>query len=327
MGSLRELGELRIIDMLERTLGTNRKAVVGFGDDVSAVRIPGPQVAVLKTDMLVGSTDVPPGMTLWQAARKAVVANVSDLAAKGAKPYAGLVALGLPARLTKRDVHLIAAGLSAGAKEYGFPLVGGDTNECNDLVVSIALFGLIRQEKIVRRSGAGIGDIVATTGEFGSASAGLRAVLDRKIRPRMLPSTLAQALYHPSAELALGRKLALTGALTASIDSSDGFAWSLHEIAKMSRVGMRIDEIPVSKPAAEFAARFGYDAKDLALYGGEEYHLIVTVKRDLLQRAINTARGRLRPIGIVTKRSSGVRLVDRGREIKIRMRGWEHFRQ
>ena len=167
---------------------------MGFGDDVSAVRIPGSQVAVLKTDMLVGSTDVPPGMTLWQAARKAVVANVSDLAAKGAKPYAGLVALGLPARLTKRDVHQVAVGLSAGAKEYGFPLVGGDTNECNDLVISIALFGLIEREKLVLRSGARVGDIVATTGEFGSAAASLRAVLNRKIRPKMLPATLAQAL-------------------------------------------------------------------------------------------------------------------------------------
>jgi thiamine-monophosphate kinase len=327
LSSLRELGELRIISILEHTLGTTRRAVVGFGDDVSAVRIPGRQVVVLKTDMLVGSTDVPIGMTMWQAARKAVVANVSDLGAKGVKPHAGLVALGLPARLTKHDVRAIASGLNAGAKEYGFPFVGGDTNESEDLVISIALFGLIEPKKIVLRSGARVGDIVATTGEFGSAASGLRAVLDRNIRPRKLPTSLAQALYHPNAELDLGRKLARTGALTASIDSSDGFAWSLHEIARMSRVGIRIDELPISKAAIEFAARFGYAAKNLALYGGEEYHLIVTVKPDLLQRAISAAHGKPRPIGIVTSRSNGVRLVDRGREIKIRMRGWEHFRQ
>ena len=326
LSSLRELGELQIIDIIERTLGATRRAEVGFGDDVSAVRTPGGRVVILKTDMLVGSTDVPPGMTLCQAARKAIVANVSDLAAKGTQPYVGLVALGLPSRLTRRDVQGIARGLGEGAKEYGFPLVGGDTNESNELVISIALFGLMARGRIVVRSGARIGDIVATTGDFGSASVALRAVLDRKVRPGKLPAELAQALYQPNAELRLGKRLVRTGALTASIDSSDGFAWSLHELSKMSRVGMRIDEVPISNTAEDFARKHGYDPTSLALYGGEEYHLIVTVKPSLLERARKAARGSLRPIGIVTRRSEGIRLLSGGKEIKIRMRGWEHFR-
>ena len=326
MNSLRELGELGIIEMLEEALGSSRRAVVGFGDDVSAVRFHRGKLAVLKTDMLVGSTDVPPGMDMWHAARKAVVANVSDLAAKGVQPYAGLVALGLPARLTRRDVSQIADGLSAGAREYGFPLVGGDTNESKDLVISIALFGLIDEERIMLRSGAKIGDIVATTGEFGSAGAGLHALLDRKILPNKLPKALAEAVYHPNADLTLGVRLAGSGAVTASIDSSDGLAWSLHELSKMSGIGIRVSDLPISKAAMRFAVRNGYDARDLALYGGEEYRLIVTVKRGLLRKARDVARGRLKEIGVVTKRSDGVRLFSGGREIKIRMKGWEHFR-
>jgi thiamine-monophosphate kinase len=265
-------------------------------------------------------------MTLRQAARKAVVANVSDLAAKGARPYVGLVALGLPATLTKGDVLEIARGLSEGAREYGFPLVGGDTNESKDLVISIALFGLIHARKLMLRSGAKVGDMVAVTGEFGSASAGLRAVLHERVRPEKLPRALAQAVYHPNAELDLGLRLASTGAITASIDSSDGLAWSLHELSKMSNVGIRVDTIPVSKAAREFAARYGYDASNLALYGGEEYRLIVTVKPAQLRIAQNAARGRLKAIGVVTKRSEGIRLARSGGDIKIRMRGWEHFR-
>ena len=311
---------------MERFLGTSRRVVVGFGDDISAVRLPNHQLAVLKTDMLVGSTDVPPGMTMRQAARKAVVANVSDLAAKGAKPYAGLVALGLPATPTRRDVREIARGLSEGAKEYQFPLVGGDTNESKDLVISIALFGLIDEKKIVLRSGAKVGDIVAVTGEFGSSSAGLRAVLDRRISPEKLPHALAQALYHPTAELDLGLRLASAGAITASIDSSDGLAWSLHELSKMSGVGIRVEAVPVSDAARQFSARYGYDASDLALYGGEEYHLIVTVKPALLHIAQKAARGRLKAIGVVTRRSEGIRLARSGGDIMIRMKGWEHFR-
>lgn len=312
---------------MERSFGTSRRTIVGFGDDISAVRFPTHRLAALKTDMLVGSTDVPPGMTLRQAARKAVVANVSDLAAKGVRPYAGLVALGLPPSLTEKDVGEIASGLSGGANEYGFPLVGGDTNESQDLVVSIALFGLVGATKLMLRSGAKIGDIVAVTGEFGSASAGLRAVLERKIRPEKLPRPLAQAIYYPSAELDAGLRLAASGAITASIDSSDGLAWSLHQLSQMSRVGIRLEGVPVSQAARRFAARFGYDASDLALYGGEEYNLIVTVKSALFRTAQSAARGRLKSIGVVTRKSEGLRFARAGRDSTIRMEGWEHFRR
>jgi len=326
LNSLRQLGELGVIRIMERSLGTSRRAIVGFGDDISAVRLSNHQLAVLKTDMFVASTDRPPGMTMRQAARKAVVANVSDLAAKGARPYAGLVALGLPAILTRHDVREIAGGLSGGAKEYRFPLVGGDTNESKDLVISIALFGLIDERKMILRSGANVGDIVAVTGEFGSASAGLRAILDRRIRPDRLPRALAQAVYEPAAQLNLGLRLAATGAITASIDSSDGLAWSLHELSGMSEVGIRVETLPISKAARQFAVRYRYDASDLALYGGEEYLLIVTVKPTLFRRVQNAARGKLKRIGVVTKRSEGIRLAESGGDTKIKMRGWEHFR-
>jgi len=327
VGSLKELGELGIIRIIERSLGRSKRDPVGFGDDVSAVKLTNERLAVLKTDMLVGSTDVPPGMTIRQTARKAVVANVSDLAAKGVKPYAGIVALGLPQKLMRRDIQQIANGLSGAAKEYHFPLLGGDTNESKDLVISIALLGFIDGRRILLRSGAKIGDVVAVTGDFGSASAGLRAVLDRKIRPEKLPRELAAALYRPNAELETGLRLAATGAATASIDSSDGLAWSLHELAKMSHVGIRLTDVPISEAARKFAAYYGYDALHLALYGGEEYHLIVTVKQKLFRTTQKAARGQLKPIGIVTKRSEGIRFSGNDENIKIEMKGWEHFRQ
>ena len=326
-GSLKQLGELEVIRIIERFLGTNPRTVVGFGDDVSAVRLAKHQVAVLKTDMLVGSTDVPPGMSMRQTARKAVVANVSDLAAKGARPLAGIVALGLPSTLTKEEVTDIAAGLGGGAKEYGFPLVGGDTNESNDLVISIALFALMDERRMVLRSGARIGDVVAVSGDYGDASTGLKALLQRRIRPDKLPHALARAVYRPRAELELGLRLASSRTLSASIDSSDGLAWSLHELSKMSKVGIQVQHVPISKAAKQFATSYGYDATDLALYGGEEYNLIVTIKPNQLRIAQKAARGKLKPIGVVTPRSHGVRLVKSEHEVKIAMKGWEHFRR
>jgi thiamine-monophosphate kinase len=317
---------LGIIELLEQALGTSALTVVGFGDDVSAIRLSREQVAVLKTDMLVGSTDIPPGMTMKQAARKALVANVSDLAAKGVRPLAGVVALGLPANLSKRDVRDIASGLAQTARTYGFPLVGGDTNEAKDLTISIALFALAHRRQLVLRSGGRPGDIVAVTADFGDAAAGLKALLEEKMRPSQLARPLYEAVYNPRAHLELGLKLAASGAITASIDSSDGLAWSLHELSKASHVGMRLDNVPVSRAAKKFADLHGYDEKDLALYGGEEYHFVLSVKRSGFTAASRAARGKLKPIGAVTHEFSGVRLRQFGRETVIAKKGWEHFK-
>src|SRR5208337_5221396 len=116
-------------------------SAVPFGDDVSAVNIDEKQVAVLKTDMLVGKTDVPPNMSFWQASRKAVVMNISDFASKGVQPTAALVSLGLPRSLMRKDIEEIARGLNAGAREYGAYIIGGDTGEASDLTISVSLFG------------------------------------------------------------------------------------------------------------------------------------------------------------------------------------------
>ena len=118
---------------------------VPFGDDVSAVNLDQKQVAVLKTDMLVGETDVPPNMSLWQASRKAVVMNISDFALKGVQPIAALVSLGLPKGLMQKDIEEIARGLNAGAREYGAYIIGGDTGEASDLIISIS--SLAQQKK------------------------------------------------------------------------------------------------------------------------------------------------------------------------------------
>lgn len=326
MTSLRDLGERRVIQIMEHSFGTDTRTIVGFGDDVAAVKLSDNKLAVLKTDMLVGSTDIPPGMSLKEAARKAVVANVSDLAAKGVRPIAGLVSLGLPSNLTKRDIQNIAAGLEGAAKEYRFPIVGGDTNESRDLTVSIALFALARRRQLVLRSSAKVGDIVAVTGEFGCASAGLRAILKQRIRRHSLPSKLAQAVYKPNAELELGIALAKCKALTASIDSSDGLALSLHELSQASDVGIEVTHVPVSKTARKYAMRYGYEANDLALYGGEEYHLVVTVKPNKFNIARRATHGKLITIGSVTSKFHGVRLRKVEGYSEIPMKGWEHFK-
>jgi thiamine-monophosphate kinase len=260
-----------------------------------------------------------------QAAWKAAVANVSDLAAKGVKPFAGLVSLGLPAHLRKFDVAEIGLGLQDAAKRYGFPFVGGDTNESRDLTISIFLIGVADPKRIVLRSGAEDGDLIAVTGEFGATTAGLKALLKFREKPGRLPRTMYEAVFRPRAELDLGLRLAASGALTSSMDSSDGLAWTLHELSAASNVGMLVHKVPISREAFRFAADHHLDSTDLALYGGEEYHLVVTVRAKNIDSAIRASRGRLRVIGVVTSRFRGVRMARDGREVSVERRGWEHF--
>lgn len=326
MATLRELGELQIIREMERRLQTKNNAVVGFSDDVSAVRLSGGKVAVLKTDMLVGSTDMPPGMTMRQAARKAVVSSVSDFAAKGVQPLAGLVALGLPRRLTMRDIRGIAEGFREAGEEYRFPIVGGDTNESEDLTISIALFAIAERKQLVLRTGAKPGDIVAVTGKFGETSAGLKALVKKHIRAQRLPKPLRDALFRPRAQLDMGVRLARSRTLDASIDSSDGLAWSLHELADANHLGITVDHVPISSAAAEFAEKYGFDAKEMALHGGEEYILVVAVKKNKLALARRATQGNLIPIGSFTREFTGVSRYEAGRRFNIPKRGWEHFK-
>ena len=135
------IGERKIIEIIANHLEAMPNSPVPFGDDVSAVYIDQKQVAVLKTDMLVGKTDVPPNMSLWQAARKALVMNVSDFASKGVQPTAALVSLGLPRGCMRKDIEEIARGLNAGAREYDAYVIGGDTSEASDLTIAVSLYG------------------------------------------------------------------------------------------------------------------------------------------------------------------------------------------
>lgn len=317
-------GEREIIGLIVKTLHKMPRMPVPFGDDVSAVDVGGGRLAILKCDMLVGRTDVPIGMSLRQAARKAVVMNVSDLASKGVQPRAVMVSLGLPRLTTTRDVDEIAKGLDQAAREYGAYVIGGDTNECDDLVIGCYLFGFAKRGMIALRNGARPGDLVAVTGEFGNTLAGLRALSSEAEIPQPLKETLLTSVYEPKARLKEGVSLARTRALTASIDSSDGLAWSLYEIARASSVGIELDDLPVSSAAAAYARLSGLHPADLALYGGEEFELVVSLKKNLAKRALNAVNS-LRVIGRVTRDTGTVTLSQEGKRVLVKPIGWEHL--
>lgn len=323
-----ELGERKIIKIIQNHLDLMPKMPIPFGDDVSACDIGNGDLAVLKTDMLVAKTDVPAGMALWQAARKAVVMNVSDFAAKGVKPSAMLVSLGLPKGTTETDVKELARGLNDGAREYDTYVIGGDTGEASDLVICISLFGTAAKDKVILRSGAAPGDLLAATGSFGNTPAGLKILLNDSEVSEETRKVLVDSVLLPHARLKEGLALSPTGAVTAAIDSSDGLAWSLHEISRASNVGFLVDKLPIGSEAERFAEDNSVDPVELALYGGEEYEIILTVKPRLwseAEKAVRRIGGRLLQMGRVTAEKR-VLLEMNGRKRVIKPRGYEHFK-
>jgi thiamine-monophosphate kinase len=327
MSSAKELGERKIIEIILECLDRMPNNPIPLGDDVSAVDMGHNKLAIMKTDMLVGKTDVPKSMNLWQAARKAVIMNISDLAAKGAQPLALLASLGVPPDITEKDILQIGKGLNAGAREYNAYVLGGDTNEASDLVISCMVLGVCQKDYLIKRSGAKPGDFVAVTGYFGKTAAGLKILIEDLSAPA-IEVKLVNSVLMPKAKVKEGLALARTKAATASIDSSDGLAWSLHEISRASNVGFLIDSLPVDPKAAKFAEIYNFDPVELALYGGEEYELLITIKPNFWQQAkeaVENVGGTLMKMGQVTNEKQ-IRLKKDGDVAPIEARGWEHFK-
>lgn len=327
MTSAKELGERKIIDLISGSLDKMPNTPLPFGDDASAVNIGHNKIAVLNMDMLVKKTDVPPTMNLWQAARKAVIMNISDLAAKGAKPLVLLSSIGVPPDLKKTELEQIGKGLNAGAREYDTYIIGGDTNEASDLIISCMAFGICNKNHVIKRTGAKPGEYLAVTGSFGKTASGLKILMDGLSAPQT-KRILINSVLMPNARVKEGIALAQSMAVTASIDSSDGLACSLHELSRASNVGFCIDNLPISPEVKIFTNFHDFDPVELALYGGEEYELIVTIKPSLwnkAEKAVHAVGGTLTKIGIVTKKKKCLLIKDE-KTVLIADLGWEHFK-
>lgn len=291
-----------------------------IGDDVASI----PPGVVLKCDMLVAKTDVPPGMTWKMAARKAVAMCVSDFAAKGVRPTAFMVSLGLERGVQESNVEELASGFLEASKEWGVRLVGGDTSEAGDLIIDCLMVGF--GKKVVRRGGARPGEYIVVSGPFGLTSAGLKILMGGAKARGGFRKEAVSSVYMPKPRLELG--LSLAKYLSSSIDSSDGLAISLHTISEMSKVGLRLTDLPYAGGLEQFASANMYSIDELTLYGGEEYEIVATIEKQRLKEAKTRAKAlgcELRVIGetVAIDEVAGVELPD-GR--KARREGWIHFR-
>lgn len=318
---LRELGEFGLIARIEEAAGRGRGArvVLGIGDDAALLRVRAGEEVALTTDAFVEGVHFRFGTEpAGRIGRRAVVANLSDLAAMGARPLGFTLALAAPPALDARAALVLVRGAAREGAANGCPLVGGNVTRARETSLTIAALGVVRRGRALRRSAARPGDRVLVTGSLGGAAlARLRAArAGGPPRHRALP------------RLAVGAALARLRGIGACIDVSDGLAADLGHVLEASGVGARIDVAAVPRPRgfAASCARLRLDPDTLALGGGEDYELLFT-----LRPGAPSARALARRLGVpVTEigrieAGRGLRLEgSRGRRAH-RPAGWRHF--
>ncbi len=316
---MKKLDESEIIKKFQKTLG-NRNFV---SEDVESFRI-GTANVIAKVDTLVQSTDIPPQMSLNDAARKSIVACISDFAAKGVKPKFAIISINLPSGISTKEISEIAKGFKKASKEFNVHILGGDTNEGKEIVFHVCVFGIA--EKIVHRKGAKIGDLIFVTGPFGYTASGLEILLKNMKLDDSFARKAKKSVIKPQPRLDFGVKN--KNYFSSSMDSSDGLSTTLNEMAKQSKCKFVINNIPSKKEIENFAKLHKKNFENLVFHGGEEYEIVFTVPKKDKSKIIQIAKITKTPIieiGMVLK-GQGVFLKRDQKLIKLEDLGYHHFK-
>lgn len=305
-----------------------------LSDDAALIDL-GDKYLVVTSDLLLESSHLPSDMSPKDKGRKVVTVNVSDLAAMGAKPIGFILSLGLPEDLPLNEFDLIMEGVLQSCQDYKMGLMGGDTNQSDELILSGTCLGMVDKNKVLMKEGGQPGDVVAVTGPLGVAAAGFEFLLSptsvkEDLKKNLKVPTLKLIQKHafqPHARLKEGISLADTGAVTSATDITDGLASEVGELLEASKnsTGITLFEtmIPLIPEVKEIAAALDQNPLDFALYYGEDFELLLTIKKDDFSH-LKDEFG-LHKVGVVTS-SGKIEIVDKDGKTKIlKTKGYEHF--
>ena len=343
-------GEFDFIKQVSSAFGT-QEGVLGIGDDCAVIPQDSSWETVVSTDMLVeGSHFLLSDVNPYQLGWKSAASNFSDIAAMGAEAVGSFLAIALPADfdavLEKMGVTGPGAAFADAdswldefirgygdiSREYGFPLLGGDTTASEKgLCICVTVLGRCPKGRSIKRSGARPGDLICVSGNLGDSAAGLSLVLERASNasgqksgqksaqatagiPAQTPAVseeengkfekyLIEKHYMPRPRIELGILLGKSGAVGAMMDISDGVASDLRHMLVASSCAAKVDfaQLPISAQARECCRLRGLDPYRNALCGGEDYELLFT---------LDPAECELSEDGSIRLKSSGTSLPD-----------------
>ncbi|MFY9663465.1 MAG: thiamine-phosphate kinase [Candidatus Cybelea sp.] len=297
---------------------------IGIGDDAALWQPSRSHRSAISTDMLVEGVDFTrDAMSLEDAGWRAMAANLSDLAAMGARPVLATIALGLPQASRLEEVLEIYRGLADCAARYKLAIAGGDLSRSDAIVIAITVVGEIRPSNVKTRAGGRPGDVLAVTGALGAARAGLE--LTREFIPlEGLEEEALRAFRRPEARVAEGRFLAASRNVRAMMDLSDGLATDVRRLAAASGCGAELDNVPVAQSARALCDARKEDPLRFALTGGENFELLAAIRPRAfshLAARYKASFGReLAAVGVL-RGQLGVAWNGEALELS----GWDHF--
>ncbi|NJM56429.1 MAG: thiamine-phosphate kinase [Synechococcales cyanobacterium RU_4_20] len=313
------------------------------GDDAALITLVPGQSLVVTTDVLVegvhfSDRTTPPHAVGWRAA----AANLSDLAAMGATGIGITVGLTLPPDCPVAWVTEVYRGLQDCLKVYDLAILGGDLSRnagpSAGRSLAITALGQVAHHQAILRHSAQPGDAILVTGSHGGARAGLEILLQPlagKLVSSEGRSQLIQKHQYPQARLDCIPLLKSHGRISG-MDSSDGLADAIVQLARASGVGaiVQADQIPLV--AALKTWQPPAQVLDWALYGGEDFELVLCLPPEqarLLCRHLCAQLGNDAAIvgsiiaepGVYLEFGSSERVGDRHRIPLSLEAGFQHF--
>ncbi|OPY28228.1 MAG: thiamine monophosphate kinase [Methanocella sp. PtaU1.Bin125] len=312
-----EIGE---IGLIKRIGGILRSEYLG--DDCAVLDV-GPEYLVVTIDMLHRVTDFPREMSGEDIGWMSVAVSLSDVAGMGARPLGVVAAMGVPGDTDVAFVEDIARGMDRCARTYGTEIVGGDTDQHQELTMVTAALGLVRKDAVKRRSGAKPGDLLCVTGYLGTPAAAYKVLIEGREASTEDRQVLVRKFFRPEPRLGEGMLLSDYPGVTAMMDVSDGLGKSVYELSAASKVGFLVyaDRLPVMD-AARRIARDHTELLDMAICFGGEFELLFTVDPGTVDRIKGVG---FTVIGKVV--DSGLTLDDDGRISEITCKGYEHLKK
>ena len=303
-------------------------------DDAALLSPPAGHDLVITTDTFVEGVHFPKGHYGGDTAERLMRTNLSDLAAKGARPIGYQLSLAWPKSVDPKWMAGFAVGLRDVQQSFDFHLLGGDTVAAEGpMVISATVFGVVPTGEMVRRDGANLGDDVWVTGVLGDAKLGCDLALNQTITPIPDPDdswSFESAYWRPDIKLSL-RKV-LREKASAAADISDGIMADAAHICRASDLGMSLnfDAIPISNGAELWAdgQENPEQARQSLLSFGDDYQILFTSDPNHRQAWFDIARKtgtKISLIGNVTSGDQVICLDVDGKEMAWPQRGYSHL--
>jgi len=330
---IEQLGEAGLIQRIKRKIPSDDPSIVlGIGDDAAIIHSS-------KRDLLLSTDTIREDVhfsrkyySFYDIGWKAVAVSISDIAAMGGVPKYLLLSMAMPDKVSVKDMDKLLDGVAGISAKYNVSVVGGNLSRSKQgIAVDTTIVGEVSGGRALLRSGAGVGDMIYVTGCPGMSAIGL-SILKRVPVPKRGGKSFVTAHLRPEPRVSAGLVLSKSKSATAAIDISDGLLADLGHVCERSKVGARIYSSLLPLPEVPDSIRKILAKEPLyyALYGGEDYELLFTVRPEKSAEFESLCRQqdvRYTMIGQIEPSEEGIRLVNEdNKESVIEPYGYDHFK-